>query len=213
MSIFRRKNVLRDIKSKEDFLLKINKGVAINYVGITCDNDFELIKSLVLDYVSRDFERKMIILSGMMPMQVCFKLGTILKDYNHKVVTNDGFMTFQFENKPHRIHVQYYPTYGIDIHIFEHEFEVLLYLPDYTCLDNGLIKCIYNAPNQTNFTVLAPYPPNKDISMKTFFALRKYLTNMGFIDYDKELGSVCFVDILDKKCIFGVVKEKIQRLK
>lgn len=213
MSIFKRNDVLCGIKTKKEFLSRINKGAAINYIGVTFGRDFDLIGDIVLDYVSRDFERKLLILSSMTSTQICFKLNSILKDYGHKVVTNEGFLTIEFENTQHKIHVQHYPTHGIDPQIFYYTFEVLLHLPLHNSLDVKLLKGIHSTPNKSNLTILAPYGCNEDISLKTLFILRKYLNNMALIDYDNEENKCrCFIDIYDKTYTFVVIKEEIQRL-
>ena len=208
MSLFKRNNVLRNIKSKQDFISTISKGDKINYIGTNEYDGIGFIKDMVMEYIHNDFKCKMLILTGLTSVQMVFKINIILKDYEYEVIDKGTLLMITFKNIPHRIYIQHYPSYGIDMTLFEHDFRIILHLTYFKALDSGLLPKIYNTPNKSNLSIVAAYRSNEDISLKSFLKLRKYINNLGFIMYDEEIGDTCFIDIINRKHVVKVIREK-----
>lgn len=212
MSIFNRSTDLRNIRCKEDFITLMSKGSGINYIGVQVDSGINIIKDIVYDYIHTLFEREMALLTSITPTQMCYKLNSIINGYNYEVITYETYLTIQFKDIPHRINIQYYPTHGIDSGLFEYNFRVVVHLPSYKIIDTKTVKMLHRDLSKSNLTLIAPYPGDDDISLKTFVKLRRYINNMGFILYDTELGDTCFIDIINNKYVVGVIREEVQRL-
>ena len=208
MSIFKRNNELRNITCKKQFISSIIKGAGINYIGTNHYDGMGFIGDMVAEYIENEYECNLIILSSLTPTQMCFKISNILKDYNYEVSTREIHMTIKFNDSQHCIHIQHYPTYGLDSGIFKVNFKIILHITNFKNLELDLIRKIHEELTEANLSIVAAYPSTEDMSLRTFLKIRKYIYNMGFILYDEEDGDTCFIDILNYKYVVRVIREK-----
>lgn len=208
MSIFKKSNRVEDIKSKDEFLQKISKGVGINYIGTNDRNCMRSILHIVSEYMNNEFERELGILTSITPVQMVYKLSGILGEHAYHIADEGNLIILTFDNMDHKIYVQKITSRRLDLNMFAYNLQLIMQLPDYSLIDVKNIKEIttYNK-NNSNLTILVDYG-EKDMSMFTILRLGRYIDNMGFIMYDDVIGDTCFIDILNNKRVVYIIREE-----